>query len=470
MNILDKIKRSFLKKEYTEINATLCYFISNICSKAFSFITIPLYTNILTTNEYGYLNTFNAWVNMLSVIMGLSLSSAIYVKVKEKREERDRFQSSVFFLSIVSASVLTIVIIVGYVLIKGKIDVIVLMALIQGYATFVVNFILQEWVIDNRYVLHSITSLSTVGIPIAITCLIISKVFKTQKYLCVIIPRTIVFFLFMVIISVYILKRGKCFYEKKIWKWGISYSLPIVFHSLSLTIMLQADRIMLSYLFGYEESGIYSFIYNVTLVIGVFVSALENTWKSWFFYNYKSTEKKVIRSKANLYIVIAILGILVYLLISPDLVRVLASPEYQTQIYLVGPIAFAYIISFLYDFLVYVEYEKEATRNIARASIISAVVNVGLNFLIIPKFGGVGAACTTILSYIVQFLMHLQVVKKLDRELFSIKFFVAPIILGVLSVSIFFAFMNTTAIRYLVILCLTVLIMYILYKNKEKLI
>lgn len=64
---------------------------SNICTKAFGFITIPLYTYILTTSEYGYLNTFNAWVSILSVVLGLSLSSAVYGQTQREGKKEMYF-------------------------------------------------------------------------------------------------------------------------------------------------------------------------------------------------------------------------------------------------------------------------------------------------------------------------------------------------------------------------------------------
>lgn len=468
MNVLSKKSPGI--KGGREIKATLCYFISNICSKAFSFITIPLYTNILTTSEYGYLNTYNAWVGILSVVLGLALSSAVYGQAREGKKERNRFQSSVLSLSLISALTMVLVVLGGYILINGRIDVIVILALLQGYAAFVINFILQEWVLDNRYVIHGMLSVSMVAIPIIITCLMITKFFQTQKYMCVIVPRMLVFAVFMISILIYVFLRGKCFYDKVIWKWSIRYSIPIVFHSLSLTIMLQADRVMISSLYGYEESGRYSFIYNVTLVIGVFIAAVENTWKAWFFKSYENVRKDIIQKKSRLFILITILGVSVYLLISPELVKVLASGEYQTQIYLMGPIAFAYIISFLYDFLVYVEYKKGVTRSIARASMIAAIVNIILNFAIIPVYGGAGAAVTTIVSYVVQFIMHLRVVNGIDKELYPPRFFIPYILSGTVAVCMFLLLLNACAVRYVMAVMLTGVTILIVYKNRKLLI
>ena len=413
MNVLNMIHEKLPQK--VEIKATLCYFISNVFTKAFGFLTIPLYTHFLSTAEYGYLNTYNAWVNLLGVFMGMSLGSAIMGKMELCDNDRNAFQSSVMTLSLLSATIITFIVVVSYILIYGQINVIVFWALAQGYGAFVISFVLQEWVLDNKYVLHSIVSVGSTAIPILITCLIIKRMFQGAKYLSIIIPRACIVIFLMLVFVVIILARGKMFYNKELWLWSLKYCIPIVFHSVSLTIMLQADRIMLSHLYGYSESGIYSFIYNVTLVIGVLIAALENTWKTWFFHNYECVNKKLIQMRCRLFILVAIIGVSIYIFIAPELVRILADKEYHAETILIGPIAFAYIISFFYDFLVYVEYKKKATKSIAMASIIAALINVLLNFIVIPQYGGIGAACTTCVAYAMQLVLHLVVVRTYFR-------------------------------------------------------
>lgn len=464
MTVLEKKNSTSSGK--SEIKATLCYFISNICTKAFGFITIPLYTKILTTSEYGYLNTYNAWVSLLSVVLGLSLSSAILGKSKLEKKERDRFQSSTISLSLLSMLIMSTVVISVYVIVNGCIDVMVLLALIQGYGSFVINFMLQEWVVDNKYIVHSIVSVGSAAVPIGITCLIIKSVFQSQKYLCVIVPRASITVLLTIFFSVIILLRGRICFDKKNWIWCLKYCVPIVFHTLSLAIMLQADRIMLSSIRGYDESGVYSFIYNVTLVIGVLIAALENTWKTWFFKNYESVEKMSIQRRCRLFIIVAILGISVYIFIAPDLVKILAAEEYHAQIFLVAPIAFAYLISFLYDFLVYVEYKKDATKSIAKASIIAALTNIVLNFFIIPKFGGIGAACTTCVSYATQFILHILVVNNLHKGLYPIKFFLPFITMGIAIMVLFLFTFNLTVVRYVLVIVAIIVMLSIVYKKR----
>lgn len=467
MTALNKLKSKIQNMKGQETAATICYFLSNICSKAFGFITIPLYTNLLTTSEYGFLNTYNAWVSVLSIILGLSLSSAILGKANEEKEKRYKIQSSILSLSFISALLMSFAILGGYALVNGRIDIIVIIALIQGYATFAVNFILQEWVLDNKYILHSIVSILTVAVPVGITCWIIRILFQSQKYLCVIVPRAVIFTLIMIAVIIYVIFRGHKCVDWEIWKWSLKYSIPIVFHSLSLTVLLQADRIMISSLYGYDESGIYSFIYNVTLVIGVLIGSLENTWKTWFFNNFEKTNHEFIRKKSSLYIGVCIFGVFLYMLVSPELVKILANEAYTKHLGLIVPVAFAYIISFLYDFLVYVEYKKQATKQIASASIIAALSNIALNYLIIPKFGGMGAAFTTVISYAIQFLIHLRLVSKLEKDLYKIDFFIPFITISLIGSALVALFIDILYIRFIVAGILFVLFTFYIKSNKE---
>ncbi len=465
MSVLENLRLKLSSKG--EIKATVSYFVANICTKAIGFVTIPIYTNILTTSEYGYLNSYNAWVSMLSVILGLSLSSTVYGQAYKSKKERNEFQSYVLTLSLVAAVIISGMIILGYVLICKKVDIILLLAIVQGYATFILNFIMQEWILDNCYLKYSFISVITAILPIVFTLAIIRWVSSDANYYCVIFPRAAVLVLFMLPIIVLVSFRGKKYYSRDIWAWSLKYSTPIVFHTLSLTIMLQADRVMISYLYGYDESGIYSFIYNVTLVVGVLIAALENTWKTWFFKKYEQTDHGYIRKKAGFFISIAVLGIGVYLMVSPELVSLLADESYLSKMYLVGPIAFAYIISFLYDFLVYVEYKKNQTKNIAMASIVAAITNMGLNVIIIPILGGVGAAITTIIAYIIQFFLHLRVVSQIDHGLYPLSFFIKPIIYGIVVVTLFLIFLNIASIRIGCALVMTGYLLYLVYKNKN---
>lgn len=447
------------------MKAAVCYTFSNMFTKAFGFLTIPLYTNLLTTGEYGYLNSYNAWISILSVITGLSLSSAIVSVQKNDEIIKNKYQSSVLTLSIVSFLLICSIFTISYYIIFKKNNYLGILAFIQAFSTFVLNFILQEWVLDNKYVKYSLLSSLSSIVPIIITCFII-RFADNKRYLYIILPKTFLLIVVMVFIISYILKRGKVLYQAEYWKQSLRYCFPIVFHSLSLSIMLQADRIMLSLLYSYEESGVYSFYYNITLVIGVLVAALENTWKAWFFkaVHHKTVEE--INRKAKTYLLVAIIGIILFIYISPEVIRLLSSSAYWNDMYLTAPIAMAYIISFMYDFLVYFEYYSNDTKKIAYASICAAMLNILLNLFVLKRFGGFGASITTLLSYLLQFLLHLHTVHRIEKEIFTIKLFFPFIIISILMICLYLFVYQFLLIRYIIIVIFTIIMLFYL-RNGE---
>ena len=120
-----------------EWRATLWYTAASLFTKAFGFLTIPLYTNLLTTGEYGYLNTYNAWIGILSVVLGLSLNSAVISIQKERKEIKAAYQSSVLGLSLISFLVMGGGILLVCQLIWKRIPGLLSLALIQSYAVSV---------------------------------------------------------------------------------------------------------------------------------------------------------------------------------------------------------------------------------------------------------------------------------------------------------------------------------------------
>ncbi len=460
MKFFNKTKASVQTKKLGEWKATLWYTAASLFTKAFGFLTIPLYTNLLTTGEYGYLNTYNAWISICSVIVGLSLNNAVISIQKEQKEIQNPYQSCVLALSLVSFLGISIIIFLGSIWIMGEVSGILVLALIQSYAVFVMNFLLQEMVLSNQYIKYSLLSVVSGVIPVLITCAIIPYFFQSQRYLSVIVPKAVIAVGIMGIGMAFIFGRGKMFYNKAYWKQSLSYCIPIIFHTLALSLMLQADRIMLSYFKGYEESGIYSFIYNITLVIGVVVAALENTWKTWFFQTDFREHASLpmqedpllvsyqINARAKVYLVCGEAGILAFVYVAPEVIRLLANEAYWDSAYLTAPIAFSYIISLFYDFLVYYEYRENATKRIASASLAAAILNILLNGIAIPLWGAMGAAAATIASRLVQFGLHLKTVHRLEQTVLPFRLYLPFFIRSAFMMAVFLVFYTMPVVRF----------------------
>lgn len=119
---------------------------------------------------------------------------------------------------------------------------------------------------------------------------------------------------------------------------------------------------------------------------------------------------------------------------------------------MIPPLVFASYEMYMYTVYVNVEYYYKSTNYIAFNTIVAAVVNLVLNFIFIPNFGGTAACFTTVASYLLSFIMHARHSRKLDNTLFPIKLFMVPTIIFLVAIAVAYVFMEMFVVRWLIVL------------------
>ena len=94
------------------------------------------------------------------------------------------------------------------------------------------------------------------------------------------------------------------------------------------------------------------------------------------------------------------------MLISPELVRLLGPEEYREGTVLIPIIIVSYIFQFMYTLLVNVQFYEKKNYYVPIGTTIAAALNIVLNIIFIPRYGYQAAAVTTLISYIVLFILH----------------------------------------------------------------
>ena len=132
-------------------------------------------------------------------------------------------------------------------------------------------------------------------------------------------------------------------------------------------------------------------------------------------------------------IAIAVCGVM---LIGPEVIRILASKEYAEAIYCIPPVAASIFFTYLYTLFINVEFYFEKTTYSMIVSVLGAILNVFLNYILIPKFGYIAAGYTTLVCYILFAVGHgclcvsLKKMANIAQPLFSIhKIIVLSIVL-----------------------------------------
>lgn len=101
---------SIFKNENTKAGGF--YLIGNLFDKAILFLTIPIFTRLMSTSDYGIVNTYMSWVSILSLVVGLSLGHSIRTAFIDFKENFEAYISSILFLSFLNFLVSSVLILI----------------------------------------------------------------------------------------------------------------------------------------------------------------------------------------------------------------------------------------------------------------------------------------------------------------------------------------------------------------------
>ncbi|GEM_PF-1627508 len=185
---------------------------------------------------------------------------------------------------------------------------------------------------------------------------------------------------------------------------------PYVFTGIAMWSLALSDRLILNYFHGGAAVGIYSVAYSFAGLFSVFLSGPLALFIDPFFFSYAAgspTEDiKKLLQKLMLYLFLA--GGILYLAIAlgtGDVLRAFtflfgAKAEYQAAVKLVPLLTlspFIYLLMIPAGMALLLAKKPEFN---ATAAIIAAFANLGLNFILIPKFGTLAAATSSVVAYI----------------------------------------------------------------------
>ncbi|HHU70401.1 MAG TPA: oligosaccharide flippase family protein [Clostridiales bacterium] len=298
-----------------------------------------------------------------------------------------------------------------------------------------------------------------------ISIVMILYIYDSDKYLAKIISTSLIHFGFSIVIMVVIYKKSTMFFNKDYWKYGISISTPIILHGLSLTILSQSDRIMLTAFVGADQTAVYSLVYNFGMIASVVAVSLDGIWVPWFVDNMKKDNIERINEKVIIYIKLMTFVILGIILISPEVLVLLAPKEYLIGDRIVPPIVISSYVIFLYTIYVDVEHYYKKTSKIAINTIIAASCNIILNYIFIPLYGMYAASITTLISYLLSLFLHYRFSKKINESLFPAIIILKPLLIIVIGIIVYYLFLPFMLIRW-IMLILLMIYAYFNFKNE----
>ena len=379
-----------LKEKYNKIpipaKASIWFVVCSILQKGISLITIPIFTRIMTTEQYGQYSTFISWYSIIIIFTSLNLYYGVYNNAMIKyKDHRDEYTSSMQGLTML----LTIIVYIVYLLFHRNINEFIDMTTLLVSLMFLKLLVapsMEFWLVRNRFE-YKYKMVVTITLAQTILGSVVGVIF--------------------VIIALLQYKRGKTLYNKEYWKYAISFNLPLLPHYLSGIILNQGDRVMIGYFENASAVAFYSVAYNIAILINIIIQAINASMTPWMYGKLEERKTKDIRKVTNILCLVMLFVILMLIIFAPELLKIIASKEYGEAVYVIPPVAMSTFFTFMYNIFANVEFFYEEKKFVSIGSILAAISNVILNAIFIPIYGYYAAAYTTLICYIIYSLSHL---------------------------------------------------------------
>ena len=182
----------------------------------------------------------------------------------------------------------------------------------------------------------------------------------------------------------------------------VRIGFPSIFGLLAFFFIDYADRQIIERLAGLDALGVYSVGYSFGMVISIAMGAFSTAWPPFFMsYLNKPEEARIIFSRVLTYylIVFGSLTVLFFFAAKP-LVLLTTSSVFHEAHLVVGLVAASYILKGCYLIVLPGMYFAEKLYKQAAVEWVAAIINIGMNLLLIPRFGITGAALATFISYL----------------------------------------------------------------------
>jgi O-antigen/teichoic acid export membrane protein len=189
---------------------------------------------------------------------------------------------------------------------------------------------------------------------------------------------------------------------------ALAFGLPLIPHALSGVAIQAIDRLFVSHYAGLGQTGLYSLGYQLGMIIGLLEDSFDRAWQPWLFERLQDADDKAKRNIVRFtygYFVVIAGGAILLGAIAPWLLSFVVSKQFHGASIHVVWIALGYAFNGMYKMVVGYIFYMERTALIGWLTLSAAAANIGLNWLLVPRFGAIGAAQATTGAFLVSFIL-----------------------------------------------------------------
>ena len=388
--------------------------IGKICTQLITFFLLPVYTAVLSNEEYGVVDLLNTLTSLLLPIVTLQIEQGIFrylIDCRENNEKQIKLITTIIRFMIIQSIACIVIFLCVSPFIHNEYKYFLMANLLMGIFSSLLLQICRGLGDNATYAIGSfITGAFTVVLNV-----IFIVAFRWGAYGMLGATAISNF-----ICAVYIFLKKKIYkyikskqFDKKILKEIIKYSVPLIPNMISWWIVSASDRTIISAVIGIAQNGIYSAANKFSGVFTTLYSVFNLTWTESAAININSEDRDEFFSKI-LDFVIRFFGSLCLgtIAIMPFVFNILINEKFAKAYYQIPILILGSVFNILVSFLGSIYVAKKLTKEIAKTSVIAAIINIFVNIVLIKSIGLYAASISTVIAYALMFIYRWIDVKK----------------------------------------------------------
>ena len=388
--------------------------IGSFSSKVLSFLLVPLYTSILSTEEYGTYDLIVTTVTLLTPFLTLVISEGVMRFCLDS----ERYDSKEIL------SVGLVVVGVGSILLTFLFPLFARIEALSDYYLWIwaffaasnIHLVLTQYLKGvGKIQLYTACGVVSTAISLILNILFL-VVFDwriTGYFLAYLIAHVGVAVFIMIKINIIKTLVNPFKIEKRVYRDLIKYTVPMVPNSMSWWISNSSDKYIITWLMSTAALGVYSVAYKIPSMLTIITSIFSSAFQISAVEDFGSEKSK--KFFENMYAMFASLNVsvaVVLIAFAKPLAFILFQKEFFIAWETTTILVFAYLFNFLASTLGTVYTSAKKTSILFTSTIFGALANVVLNVILIPMFGLIGAAFATLVGYVCVWILRIINVRK----------------------------------------------------------
>ncbi len=394
------------KKLFTDIAV---YSSGSLLIKGMSIISAPIYTRIFDPSQYGawsFINVIATFLTGILILGGDNAYTRFFFQCRSEEEKRTLSATWFSFLAAWSVVVLAVVLPFSGPLADWLLDTPGYRgALAVGFISsplLMMNLILSQ-ALRNRFRAKAFSALNVLTAALTLS-LGVTFVLVFDLGVAGALLGAAAAALFMIPVRLWFIRDLlKWRFSLEFLKKLLAFGLPLVPMNVAFWLFSNADRLMLSRLATLEDVGLYSIAAAMAAVLMLLQTSVGQSWLPHAVKIYEEDRVQAAEVfKKTMVFLLAASGFVVtgFVALAQEVIFVLVPPAYYASFAAIPFLAGGFLFFTTAQVSSVGIMVKNKTVYIMLACWVVALINLGLNVLLIPRFGIAGAGTATGLSYV----------------------------------------------------------------------